>query len=513
MTNAVKKGSIGNSNTGISTVNLLVGSDIAPDDWIVGVLVFDNTANSVVTGPSGWTQIGSSGMGTRYISVWATKRGTESGTSYTFTLSANASAHARSIYGSGNTPLSGITATSATKRGVNVATLSTPAFTPPKAGLALLLVGEASAATTNEPGGYTLSSSSWTNQQVTQMSSQINSVITWDQRTTTADIPAATFTSPNASANAAAIVVHVPDTVDVVADLSLRVADSNGNLVPHAAKYVASDGSLAPLKSVVMVQKGKSSLDLFRTKAGDKPLVIAHRTGSIDWPEASLQGATQSLILGVDALEFPVARTSDGVFFGLHDATMNRTTPSLPADYNPSEHTWAEISALQNSVGNNAGLGPQPYTRLDEFLAIYGGKVLIFIDPKYVKPANYPELFALITAVPDYTNWIMGKYYITGTFVADAFSQRGMNTWGYAYTEDIGNNNIAANYSYWTYLGIEYSATKASWDYVRGWGRAVIGHIAPTYAAYQAAWSNGCIAVMTSGVRAVKTYVEQSEDI
>lgn len=53
---------------------------------------------------------------------------------------------------------------------------------------------------------------------------------------------------------------------------------------------------------------------------------VAHRGGSREWPEMSLHAYTQAGFWGVGALEVSLARTSDGVWFGLHDADINRTS-------------------------------------------------------------------------------------------------------------------------------------------------------------------------------------------
>src|SRR4051794_28007721 len=62
--------------------------------------------------------------------------------------------------------------------------------------------------------------------------------------------------------------------------------------------------------------------DLLRTR----PFYVAHRGGSDDWPECSLLAYRESVARGVDALEMPLARSQDGVWFGLHDETLDRTS-------------------------------------------------------------------------------------------------------------------------------------------------------------------------------------------
>ena len=52
----------------------------------------------------------------------------------------------------------------------------------------------------------------------------------------------------------------------------------------------------------------------------------AHRGGSASFPEHSLHAYTQSVLRGFGSLEISLNRTADGVWFGLHDANLDRTS-------------------------------------------------------------------------------------------------------------------------------------------------------------------------------------------
>lgn len=54
--------------------------------------------------------------------------------------------------------------------------------------------------------------------------------------------------------------------------------------------------------------------------------VIAHRGNSAHAPENTLEAFQQAVALGVDALEFDVRVTADGVPVVIHDPTLDRTT-------------------------------------------------------------------------------------------------------------------------------------------------------------------------------------------
>jgi glycerophosphoryl diester phosphodiesterase len=61
------------------------------------------------------------------------------------------------------------------------------------------------------------------------------------------------------------------------------------------------------------------------TDPGARP-VVAHRGASAHAPENTLAAFEDALRLGVDALEFDVRVTADGVPVVHHDATLDRTT-------------------------------------------------------------------------------------------------------------------------------------------------------------------------------------------
>ena len=55
-------------------------------------------------------------------------------------------------------------------------------------------------------------------------------------------------------------------------------------------------------------------------------LVIAHRGNRVAAPENTMEALRQAVALGVDAIEFDVRVTRDGVAVVLHDETLDRTT-------------------------------------------------------------------------------------------------------------------------------------------------------------------------------------------
>ena len=77
--------------------------------------------------------------------------------------------------------------------------------------------------------------------------------------------------------------------------------------------------------------------------APDSRLVIAHRGNSAFAPENTLESLRQGVALGVDALEFDVHLSRDGVPVVIHDPTLDRTTG---ATGNVRDRTAAELQRV-----------------------------------------------------------------------------------------------------------------------------------------------------------------------
>ena len=224
---------------------------------------------------------------------------------------------------------------------------------------------------------------------------------------------------------------------------------------------------------------------------------VAHRCGSKNFPEATLFAASQSVAHGVRALELPLARTSDGVWFGLHDQTLLRTSG---VDVDPTTITWAQVQAYQVSASGttNPSQPAQPYMRLEELCDTYGASHVLFIDPKYQNTLSRREelLDLLLTKLP--ADRIVAKYYLTNTVWADEARARGVKSWGYLYEADL--SLLATHAGKWDMLGMKWDASQSAWDQVKALGKPVLGHICDSAAAIDTAYAKGADGVMVSGV-------------
>jgi glycerophosphoryl diester phosphodiesterase len=109
----------------------------------------------------------------------------------------------------------------------------------------------------------------------------------------------------------------------------------------------------------------------FRYLDPNQPLAIAHRGGSREFPENTIEAFEGALSLGYRYLETDVHVTSDGVLVAFHDDQLDRVTDrsGLIADL-----PWSQVSTVRVD-------GRHRIPRLDELLGSFPD-ALFNIDPK-----------------------------------------------------------------------------------------------------------------------------------
>jgi glycerophosphoryl diester phosphodiesterase len=74
-----------------------------------------------------------------------------------------------------------------------------------------------------------------------------------------------------------------------------------------------------------------------------RPLAVAHRGHSIEFPENTLEAYRKAIELGIEMIECDVNLTRDGKLVMIHDSTLDRTTSGTGR---VSASTWEEIQRL-----------------------------------------------------------------------------------------------------------------------------------------------------------------------
>lgn len=276
----------------------------------------------------------------------------------------------------------------------------------------------------------------------------------------------------------------------------------NGEGDPVRVYYMGPDGARTP-SNLVPMRRGFDNVAHMLATPG---FTWAHRGGSASWPEMSLYAFTQSVARGYGVLEVSLGRTSDGVWFGLHDQTTDRTSGGVYG--NASAQTWAQIQAQQIVVGAHGA--PQPYMRWEEIVAAYGSTHILVVDPKYAFSTHRVEFLDMVYNDVG-TDRAIIKFSGPGSgaaLLSTSAQAMGFETWGFFYAADAsaglgGNGNLQTWGPSWTLIGLDYTASQDVWNEALALGKPVIGHIAPNQAAYNTAISKGAVGVQVSGVEVV----------
>lgn len=198
----------------------------------------------------------------------------------------------------------------------------------------------------------------------------------------------------------------------------------------------------------------------------------AHRGLSLEASEMTMRAYTDAIFKGFKCLEYSLQKTSDNVFVGMHDSTLDRVTALTG---NVSSKTWAELDgiAVDTAVADGGTI-----SRLEDILDTYGQThVLIIEDKTYT---NLAAVIALINAhIPDATERVILKFSgNSSTSFGIAAHAAGFKTWGYFYDGEVTTEmpTKAVNYDY---LGLNYDASSGDWTTALAYAKPVIAHIVP----------------------------------
>ena len=139
-------------------------------------------------------------------------------------------------------------------------------------------------------------------------------------------------------------------------------------------------------------------------------LLIAHRGGSAEYPENTLQAFDQAIAAGAGWLEFDVQMSRDGELVVIHDTTVDRTTNGTGS---VADLTFAQLRSL------DAGNG-QVIPTFAEVLnvALRGG---VGVMPELKSPGLYPGISQKLVDVASEMGFI--DRMIIQSFSAEALDQ------------------------------------------------------------------------------------------
>lgn len=219
-----------------------------------------------------------------------------------------------------------------------------------------------------------------------------------------------------------------------------------------------------------------------------KGFIVAHRGGSVSWPEASIRAYTNSVMYGAGALEVSCQRSKDGIWFLNHDRTLKRTDPTAP-NTPVTEMTWEEIRQYK-TVG-------EPIMKVEEYFRAYGSSHITVLDPKY-SAVQWQELKQFFPA--DAKSRIIWKFSVDATWLVNQWKSDGWKCWGYSYPDHVADGRLNGWAGPWDYLGMSFEADTETWKKTLALGKPVWGHICATKEQYNQAIQKGAAGCMVSGI-------------
>lgn len=461
-------------------------SDVAVGDWIIASATIQQLITADVgtlNVPPGWTTVvPPTNIGTMAYHVYAKRY--ESPSDLLWSRSEGIAQQVSTVYGNGAAPVADWVMGAFVGRAVNATNLTTKAnsIAATKAGMAIALSIERTIAAETDAQVSNFEKIQFTN------TGNTTSTAVWAKKAMSAAGATgdAIFTYPNTHAsNGVAGQIFIPEATPVAEGLPAKMVVSN-NLVSGKLRVIGPNGTFISPKAVKSVSSGYGSVENMLSLP--VPFTIAHRGGSVSFPEMSMHAYTQSAMLGYNALEMSLARTSDGVIYGLHDETLLRTSG---IDVSPATLTWAETQAY-TTFG-------KPFLRFTDLIQTYPNHV-VFVDPKHIPHNLLWEVLDIMDA--NRPERFVAKYFGISSEWSRLARLRGYLTWGYYYENNL--DSMDSTQGRWDILGLDYNASQAVWDKMLGYGKRVVGHICPSYSAAQMALSKGATGLMVSGTKLIK---------
>lgn len=116
-----------------------------------------------------------------------------------------------------------------------------------------------------------------------------------------------------------------------------------------------------------------------------RPLVIAHRGLSSQYPENTLPAFEAAVASGADMIELDITLTADGHFMVIHDDTLSRTTSAQGFVGNLRKNELQQLDAGKWFGGGGVST---PIPSIDEVLDRIGGRIQLNIEVKPFFPLN-----------------------------------------------------------------------------------------------------------------------------
>lgn len=249
----------------------------------------------------------------------------------------------------------------------------------------------------------------------------------------------------------------------------------NGTSEDSVHAYLYDGVDEIPIIEIITIPEAEQSYTIAQMDydlAHGNMVYWAHRGLSLEASEMTMRAYTDAIFKRFKVLEYSVQKTSDGVYVGMHDATLDRVTALTG---NVSSKTWAELTGIAVDTGVADG---GTISRLEDLLDTYGQThVLVIEDKTYL---NLSAVIALINShITDATARVVLKFSgNSSTSFGIAAHAAGFKTWGYFYDAEATTEmpTKAVNYDY---LGMNYNASGGNWTAALAYSKPIIAHVVP----------------------------------
>ena len=224
-------------------------------------------------------------------------------------------------------------------------------------------------------------------------------------------------------------------------------------------EYLADAGAFLPAYRLMHhVPKEELTLDYKKRKFNDpngRSFIIAHRCEHIFYPENSLESAISAWRCGADSIELDIQKSSDGVWFCMHDGSLTRTTNAtdyvgkdgFPDTLQAVEWSYSQLRALR--LKDRFGkLTPFPIPSLEEVLKACDGRMYIHLDKSF---SYVNDIFPLMEKVGVYEPvYLVNNIGFGGILqLKDRYAEKGVRlqnmvrTWSAEATAEVAEKLLA----------------------------------------------------------------------
>lgn len=206
------------------------------------------------------------------------------------------------------------------------------------------------------------------------------------------------------------------------------------------------------------------------------PVRMSHRLGSAINSEFTEVAGDDSLARGYRILEFSARRASDGTYYGMHDATLDRVTALTG---NANSLPWSTLDGTPVDVAAADG---GTLMTLVEFLTRYGDdNVLVIEDKTYAVTPMLDVIRDHFGSDAEAAKHVVFKGSVAGSW-APIVKARGYRIWSYCTGAEIDTLAASSYLGSIDFVALNFNATTPQWNTAKALNKPLWAHVILTQA-------------------------------